>query len=60
MWAVIATVFLVRENLCWSLLAGSERLIVTGVSFAHCLRYLWIFPSTPVGIAVLLVIVVRW
>jgi uncharacterized membrane protein YccC len=54
MWAAIATAFVFRETSSASLLAGMERLIGTFVSFALCLPYLWIFPSTPVGMAVLL------
>jgi uncharacterized membrane protein YccC len=54
MWAVVATVFVFRETRHDSLSAGIARLIATGVSFALCLPYLWIFPFTPVGMAILL------
>ncbi len=54
MWAAIATAFVFRETSSASLLAAMERLIGTFVSFALCLPYLWMFPSTPVGMAVLL------
>jgi uncharacterized membrane protein YccC len=54
MWAAISTAFVFRETSSTSLLAGMERLIGTFVSFALCLPYLWIFPATPVGMAVLL------
>jgi uncharacterized membrane protein YccC len=54
MWAVVATIFVFRENRLDSLSAGTARLIATCVSFALCLPYLLIFPFTPVGMAVLL------
>jgi uncharacterized membrane protein YccC len=54
MWAAIATVFVWRETPLDALSAGLERLIATGVSFILCLPYLLFFPSTPIGMAVLL------
>jgi uncharacterized membrane protein YccC len=54
MWAAIATAFVFRDTNSASLLAGMQRLIATFVSFALCLPYLWIFPFTPAGMAVLL------
>ena len=54
MWAVIATLFVFRETRAESLSAGIARLIATCVSFALCLAYLVIFPSTPVGMAALI------
>lgn len=54
MWAVIATVFVLRDTRVHSLSAGISRLIATCVSFVLCLPYLWFFPFTPVGMAVLL------
>jgi uncharacterized membrane protein YgaE (UPF0421/DUF939 family) len=54
MWAVVATVFVFRENRVRSLFAAIERLTATCISFALCLPYLWIFPFTPVGMAALL------
>ena len=56
MWAVAATVFVYRETRLRSLSAGFARLIATCVSFALCLLYLLLFPSTPVGMAVLIAI----
>jgi uncharacterized membrane protein YccC len=53
MWAVLATIFVFRETDLDSLSAGAARLIATCVSFALCLPYLWIFPFTPVGLAIL-------
>jgi uncharacterized membrane protein YccC len=54
MWAVVATVFVFRENRVRSLSAGIARLLATCVSFALCLLYLLVFPFTPVGMAVLI------
>ena len=54
MWAVAATVFVVRETRRDSVSAGLARLIATCVSFALCLIYLWFFPFTPLGMAALL------
>jgi uncharacterized membrane protein YccC len=54
MWAAIAAVFVWRETPLDALSAGLERLIATGVSFILCLPYLLFFPSTPIGMAVLL------
>src|SRR5258708_21628879 len=56
MWAVVATIFVFRKTRHDSLSAGFARLIATCVSFALCLPYLWIFPSTPLGMAALLAI----
>jgi uncharacterized membrane protein YccC len=54
MWAVAATVFVLRESHVRSLSAGVGRLIATCVSFALCLLYLMIFPFTPVGMSALI------
>jgi uncharacterized membrane protein YccC len=54
MWAVVATVFVFRETRHDSLSAGTARLIATCISLALCLPYLWFFPFTPVGMAILL------
>ncbi len=54
MWAVVAVVFVFRDTRANALSAGIARLIATCVSFALCLSYLFIFPFTPVGLAVLL------
>lgn len=56
MWAVVAAIFVFRETQADSLSAGLARLIATCVSFALCLPYLAIFPSTPLGLAMLLAI----
>src|SRR3984957_1396152 len=56
MWAVAATVFVYRETRLRSLSAGFARLIATCVSFALCLLYLVLFPSTPVGMAALIAV----
>jgi uncharacterized membrane protein YccC len=54
MWAVVATMFVFRETRRHSLSAAMARLIATCVSFALCLLYLWIFPFTALGMAVVL------
>ena len=54
MWAAAATVFVFRETRQDSFSAGVARLIATCVSFALCLIYLWFFPFTALGMAVLL------
>jgi uncharacterized membrane protein YccC len=54
MWAVAATVFVFRETRQNSFSAGISRLIATSVSFALCLLYLWVFPFTTLGMAVVL------
>jgi uncharacterized membrane protein YccC len=56
MWAVAAAIFGFRDTSDKALRAGWERLVATSVSFALCLAYLLVFPFTPVGLAVLLVI----
>ena len=54
MWAVVAAVFVFRDSRAHALASGIARLIATCVSFALCLPYLWLFPFTPVGMAVLI------
>ena len=54
MWAAVATLFVFRSSLDDSLTAGLARLFVTIVSFALCLVYLWFFPVTVVGLAVVI------
>jgi uncharacterized membrane protein YccC len=54
MWAVVATMFVFRDTRRHSFSAGMARLIATCVSFALCLLYLWVFPFTVLGMAVLL------
>ena len=63
MWAVVAAIFVFKETRLDSLSAGIARLIATCVSFALCLPYLWIFPSTPLGMAALIAlgtVVMAW
>jgi uncharacterized membrane protein YccC len=54
MWAAVATLFVFRSSLDESLTAGLARLFATIVSFALCLVYLWFFPVTVVGLAVVI------
>src|ERR1700722_798984 len=56
MWAAIAAVFVFRETRPESLSAAIARLLATCVSFALCLPYLLVFPSTPIGMAALLAV----
>ncbi|NEU95252.1 FUSC family protein [Bradyrhizobium uaiense] len=56
MWAAVSAIFVFREKELDSVSAGIARLAATGVSFALCLPYLWFFPATPLGIAVLVAI----
>jgi uncharacterized membrane protein YccC len=56
MWAAAATAFVFRDTRTQSLSAGMARLIATCVSFALCLPYLAFFPSSAVGIAVLVTV----
>jgi uncharacterized membrane protein YgaE (UPF0421/DUF939 family) len=53
MWAVIATVFVVRDSYAKSLAAALSRMAATLVSFALCLAYLAILPFHLWGLAVL-------
>jgi uncharacterized membrane protein YccC len=54
MWAVVATVFVFRDNRVNSMSAGLARLIATCVSFALCLLYLLLLPFQPLGMAALI------
>lgn len=54
MWAVVATVFVFRDSRAHALSSGVARLIATCVSFALCLIYLWLFPFTAAGMALLI------
>jgi uncharacterized membrane protein YccC len=54
MWAVIATVFVFRDTRTHVVSAGIARMIATSVSFALCFVYLWAFPFTVAGMAVLI------
>jgi uncharacterized membrane protein YccC len=53
MWSAVATLFVFRGSRNDSLSAGASRLVATGVSFALCLPYLWVFPFTVPGLAAL-------
>jgi uncharacterized membrane protein YccC len=53
-WAAVSTAFVFRDSRQHSLSAGAGRLIATGVSFALCLPYLWLFPPNLSGMAILL------
>ena len=54
LWAVIATLFLFRENYDKSLAAAVSRMAATLVSFALCLAYLAFLPFHLWGLAVLI------
>jgi uncharacterized membrane protein YccC len=54
MWSAVATLFVFRGSRNDSLSAGASRLVATGVSFALCLPYLWVFPFTVPGLAALI------
>ncbi|WGD50325.1 FUSC family protein [Bradyrhizobium sp. CB1650] len=54
MWSAVATLFVFRESQDSSVSAGASRLVATGVSFALCLPYLWVFPFTIPGLAALI------
>jgi uncharacterized membrane protein YccC len=54
MWAVVATVFVFKNNRDQSLSAGISRVIATCVSFALCLAYLLFLPFNPAGMAALI------
>ena len=53
MWAVIATVFVVRDSYARSLTAALSRMAATLVSFALCLAYLTFLPFQLWGLAIL-------
>ncbi len=53
MWAVIATIFVLRESHAKSLSAGLIRILSTVSSGIICLVYFLIFPFSPFGLAVL-------
>ena len=54
MWAVVATVFVIRYSYGQSLSAALSRMSATLISFALCLLYLLFFPFQPWGMAVLI------
>jgi uncharacterized membrane protein YccC len=56
LWAVISTVFVYKDTRSHSLSAGISRLIATSVSLVLCFSYLLLFPVTPFGMAVLILI----
>jgi uncharacterized membrane protein YgaE (UPF0421/DUF939 family) len=53
MWAVIATVFVLRDSYEHSMTAAVSRIMATVVSFALCLIYLVFLPFHPWALAVL-------
>lgn len=53
MWAVIATIFVLRESYSSSIAAALSRMAATLVSFALCLTYLAFLPFHPWALAVL-------
>jgi uncharacterized membrane protein YccC len=53
MWAVVTTVFVVRDSYANSLAAALSRMAATLVSFALCLAYLAFLPFDAWGLAVL-------
>ena len=54
MWAVVATVFVFRDESSNCIAAGFARLIATCVSFVLCVFYLLLFPFQPLGLAALI------
>ena len=53
MWAVIATVFVVRDSSIKSVAAALSRMAATLVSLVLCLAYLAFLPFHPLGLAIL-------
>jgi uncharacterized membrane protein YgaE (UPF0421/DUF939 family) len=53
-WATIATIFVFRDTRIHSWSAGLDRLTASTVSFALCLPYLLLFPSTPFALGLLI------
>lgn len=54
LWAVIATVFVLRESFQQSIAAAVSRMSGTAVSFILCLIYLICLPFNPIAMAVLI------
>ena|ERR1700761_1440158 len=54
LWAAVSTAFVFRDTRQRSLNAGIGRLAATCVSFSLCLPYLWLFPASLAGMAILL------
>ena len=53
MWAVLATIFVLRDSFGKSVAAGVSRMAATSVSFVLCLIYLAFLPFHPWALAVL-------
>jgi uncharacterized membrane protein YgaE (UPF0421/DUF939 family) len=53
MWAVIATIFVLRDSYQQSIAAALSRMAATAVSFVLCLAYLAFLPFHPWALAVL-------
>lgn len=53
MWAVIATIFVIRDGYRQSVAAAASRVVATLVSFVVCLVYLLFLPFHPWALAVL-------
>jgi uncharacterized membrane protein YccC len=53
MWAVIATIFVLRENHARSLSAGLVRILATVSSAILCSLYFLLLPFSPIGLSVL-------
>jgi uncharacterized membrane protein YccC len=54
MWAVLATIFVLRDSLGKSVAAAVSRMTATSVSFVLCLIYLVFLPFHPWALAVLI------
>ncbi len=54
LWAVIATIFVIRQSYDQSIAAALTRILATFVSFAICLLYLAFLPFHPVAMAALI------
>ena len=54
MWAVVATIFVFRQSLDRSARAALSRTLATFLSFGLCFVYLLFFPSSVLGMAVLI------
>ncbi|HEX6520473.1 MAG TPA: FUSC family protein [Streptosporangiaceae bacterium] len=54
MWAVLATIFVLRDSLSKSVTAAVSRISATSVSFVLCLIYLIFLPFRPWALAVLI------
>lgn len=56
MWSVVSTLFVCRESYNQSLSAALSRTLATLSSFILCLAYLLLFPSSSLGMALLIAI----